>query len=171
MLDTNIVMVGAGPVGLWTALQVKLANPKINIKIFEKHVQFERSHLLRIENNSLEEILYQKSDPKQTTIVQRIFDNIHAKGLQQEQQKHILIRTNELESVLREEVLALGIEIEYNTVVLTTDEFKEYTNGNEKLVSRLSGKSIKTFKDLKSVFAKSFSHNIIIGSDVSHSAV
>jgi hypothetical protein len=36
-LDVDVVFVGAGPVGLWTAILLKLLNSKVNILMYEKY--------------------------------------------------------------------------------------------------------------------------------------
>lgn len=47
MPDINFV--GAGPVGLFTAIQAKLYNPDLNILMLEKYTEYQR----KIKNNRL----------------------------------------------------------------------------------------------------------------------
>jgi cation diffusion facilitator CzcD-associated flavoprotein CzcO len=49
----RIVIVGAGPIGLWTALQIKDKLPEEEITILEKNELYERRHHLRIEASSV----------------------------------------------------------------------------------------------------------------------
>lgn len=51
--NTDVVIVGAGPVGLWTAIQTKLRNPHLHIEMFDKHSCYQRKHVLKISKSSL----------------------------------------------------------------------------------------------------------------------
>ncbi|CAF3370103.1 unnamed protein product [Rotaria sp. Silwood2] len=44
----QIVVIGGGPVGLFTAIQIKILLPQVNLVIYEKHQQYERNHILRL---------------------------------------------------------------------------------------------------------------------------
>ncbi len=46
------VFVGAGPVGLWTAIQHKLNNPDADIEMFDKHSTYTRKHTVRVDLDS-----------------------------------------------------------------------------------------------------------------------
>lgn len=48
----DIVFVGAGPVGLYAAVQAKILNPKLNIHFFEKYKEYQRTHVVKIEQHS-----------------------------------------------------------------------------------------------------------------------
>lgn len=52
-----VVIVGGGPIGLWTAIQTKLLSPNADITIFEKHSEYLRSHTLQIDPSSFKNIL------------------------------------------------------------------------------------------------------------------
>ncbi len=45
----DVVFVGAGPVGLWTAVQLKLASPQTNVLMLEKYIEYQRSHVLKVD--------------------------------------------------------------------------------------------------------------------------
>jgi 2-polyprenyl-6-methoxyphenol hydroxylase-like FAD-dependent oxidoreductase len=49
----DVVFVGGGPVGLWTALQTKLRNPKLNVVVLEKYTEYQRLHNLFLESQSM----------------------------------------------------------------------------------------------------------------------
>ncbi len=53
-IDQNydVLFIGAGPVGLYTAIQAKLYNPKLNIVMFERHETYVRNHILIINPKS-----------------------------------------------------------------------------------------------------------------------
>ena len=46
------VFVGAGPIGLWSAIQQKLNNPNADIKMFDKYSDYKRSHTVRVDTSS-----------------------------------------------------------------------------------------------------------------------
>lgn len=50
----NVLFIGAGPVGLWTAIQAKLKEPQLNITMLEKHQTYQRQHVLRLNRSSFE---------------------------------------------------------------------------------------------------------------------
>lgn len=54
--NTDIVFVGAGPVGLWTAVQSKIINKKLNIILLDKHSEYQRTQHLRVDPSALKGI-------------------------------------------------------------------------------------------------------------------
>ncbi len=46
------VFVGAGPVGLWGAIQHKLNNPEADIEMFDKYSEYKRTHTVRLDIGS-----------------------------------------------------------------------------------------------------------------------
>jgi hypothetical protein len=119
MADTDIIIVGAGPVGLWTAIQLKLNNPSLNITIFEKHQIYKRSHVLIIDYKTLKNFDYNKSDEAATQFFDNLFEELISKGKTKNTPiigEQLLIRTNELEEVLKNTASALGIKIDYKGI-------------------------------------------------------
>jgi 2-polyprenyl-6-methoxyphenol hydroxylase-like FAD-dependent oxidoreductase len=51
-LEAKVVVVGAGPVGLWVAVQLRLQDPDLPILVLEKHSEYQRSHILRLKSDS-----------------------------------------------------------------------------------------------------------------------
>jgi flavin-dependent dehydrogenase len=49
----DVLIVGAGPVGLFTAIEAKLHNPDLEIKVLERNEEYSRHHILRLEQESL----------------------------------------------------------------------------------------------------------------------
>lgn len=52
-MNPDVLIVGAGPVGLFTAIEMKLLNPALNIKIVERNKEYTRHHILRLDESSL----------------------------------------------------------------------------------------------------------------------
>jgi len=107
--DPDVLVVGAGPVGLWTAVQIKLLLPDLNILIVDKHQTYVRSHLLRITKSSLKEIPSDKLLDAFRKFAQKLTGKI---------------RTNDLERALWTEAEKLGIKKEIM-------EFKEISKVKE----------------------------------------
>tara|TARA_R110002126_G_scaffold13118_4_gene57105 strand:+ start:258621 stop:259892 length:1272 start_codon:yes stop_codon:yes gene_type:complete len=117
LVDKEIVIVGAGPVGLWTAIQIKKREPNSNVKIYERYTEYKRSHVLKLEARSA--LLYAKNthDDAEKTF----FNDILGGGLKQAFKKavggkSVFIRTNELEKALKNYAHALGVTIEYSAI-------------------------------------------------------
>ncbi len=57
-LEADVVIVGGGPVGLWTAILAKIRNAKLNIFVMEKRVEYKRQQELHVEESSFKNIPY-----------------------------------------------------------------------------------------------------------------
>lgn len=55
MAEPQVVCIGAGPVGLYTAIQIKLYCPELNIRMYEKYEEYQRKHVLKIDADSYKE--------------------------------------------------------------------------------------------------------------------
>ena len=91
----DIIIVGGGPVGLWTASQIKLLNPQLNILILEKHENYKRSHFAFLEANSFE----------------LMAEHPNLMDLKNRLQSDKKIKTSELEETLFELCNQLGVQI------------------------------------------------------------
>ena len=98
-----VVFVGAGPVGLWTAVQFKTANPQAPVLMFEKHARYKRSHVLRVEKTSFDEAFAPPGSLLSTFIAQT----------------PSVVRTDELETSLQHLATQLGIEVRRAEPVLS----------------------------------------------------
>lgn len=96
--NIDVIFVGAGPVGLFTAIQIKLYNPHLSIVMFEKYAEYQRKHPLLLSHDSFVDT---HTDKK----FQQFIDQIPK-----------TIRTNELESLLLDYARELGIIIDYQPV-------------------------------------------------------
>ena len=45
----DVVFVGAGPVGIWTAIQIQQRCPEADIVMYERHEKYQRNHVLRLD--------------------------------------------------------------------------------------------------------------------------
>ena len=112
-MSNEIVFVGAGPIGLWTAVQIKLQRPDIIIVLKEKHHEYKRSHTLRLEHESFQSCV--KDDGG---VINKIIEEL---------KKNPHIRTDLLEIDLLNLALSLGITIDYNTITnVEQDILQEY---------------------------------------------
>jgi flavin-dependent dehydrogenase len=60
-MSLGVLIVGAGPVGLFTAIEAKLHNPDLEIKVLERNEEYSRHHILRLEKESLvNSLVYQQ---------------------------------------------------------------------------------------------------------------
>lgn len=91
----NVVIVGAGPVGLWTAVQTKINNKDAEIVVLEKYEKYKRSHVLKIESSSLP----------------WLFSSSPLYPLVQDLKKKKVVPTNEIEGKLKDLAHKLGIKI------------------------------------------------------------
>ncbi|MBN9288191.1 MAG: hypothetical protein BGO43_08425 [Gammaproteobacteria bacterium 39-13] len=95
---SDIIVVGAGPVGLWTAIQLKLHYPALQILMLEKHAKYQRSHTVKIDETSFKE---SHSNPEFQKLIAPLVG---------------LVSTNVLEQTLKNYALKLGIEIRNEAV-------------------------------------------------------
>src|SRR3990167_1807993 len=97
-MHPRVIFVGAGPVGLMTAIQTKLYYPDLPLLMIEKHAEYKRSHSLFIESSS-----FKGSHPNED--FQKFISRLPSK-----------IRTNELEDLLLNYARKLGIDIIYKEI-------------------------------------------------------
>lgn len=111
----DIVIVGAGPVGLWTAIQIKKRRPEYDIQMYERYDVYQRSHVLRLDHWSL--LLYgcNSKDAKEKFFYEEITGK-NLTGIITEAAASLYIRTNDLESALRSYALDSGIKITKATI-------------------------------------------------------
>ncbi|MGQ3891986.1 FAD-dependent oxidoreductase [Legionella sp. CNM-4043-24] len=95
MDNPDVIFIGAGPVGLYTAIQARLHNPALQIKMFERSDSYTRSHMLKINRRSYR-------GAHQDERLQSILQTLHGS-----------VRTTEIEARFRELAIQLGIDIEY----------------------------------------------------------
>ncbi|HSX04566.1 MAG TPA: hypothetical protein VLG76_07555 [Rhabdochlamydiaceae bacterium] len=101
----NAVVVGAGPVGLWAAIQTKLRNPESEIDVLEKNPVYQRGHVLKLNAKSLADC---PKDPRLQAIVAEFIQNKH-------------IRTNDIEQRLLGFAEEIGIRVRKNVEVVNPE--------------------------------------------------
>lgn len=112
-MANEIVFVGAGPLGLWTAIQVKLQRPDLDIVFKEKKEIYTRTHTLLLKPGSLDGCVKDQSG-----VIEGIISDLKANP-------HI--RTNELENRLKILARELGIRIDQcNVENVKRDILQEY---------------------------------------------
>lgn len=104
------VIVGAGPVGLWTAIQLKKRNPENVITVYERYEKYQRSHVLRLDHWSM--MLYSKTqrDELETQFINEVTGKSR-KHMKMEFTKSLYIKTNDFEQALKNYCKNLGVNI------------------------------------------------------------
>lgn len=92
-MKPDVLIVGAGPVGLFTAIEMKLHQPALQIKILDRNKEYSRHHILKLERESL-------SNSK----TYETFDTVR--------KLHGFVPTSEIETTFLNSAKELGIEIE-----------------------------------------------------------
>ncbi len=106
-LHPHVVIIGAGPVGLWTAIQTKILLPGASIVIIEKYREYKRSHVLRLNKMSMIRA------PAHSDL-QKLIDRIPS-----------VVRTNVLEDELLTLAKKLDITIVYKNITDVGKEIQE----------------------------------------------
>lgn len=100
----KVVVIGAGPVGLLTAIQLKILKPNVRVEVIERNENYVRNNRLNLEKGSFAKI---PSDGKRLKeIVKDFFGN----------KKKVSIETNKIEKDLHAHAIDLGINFEHRLV-------------------------------------------------------
>lgn len=94
----DVVFIGAGPCGLWAAVQLKIRAPHLRIVCFEKYAVFQRSHVLLLESNSM---WWRPSHKGLSELVESFFGG----------KLNAAVRTNDLEAKLLAFAKAIGVVV------------------------------------------------------------
>lgn len=124
----DVVIVGAGPVGLWAAIQAKKRNPDLKIRIYERHQEYQRSHVLKLEAFSL--LLYAKltHDAAERAFFEEVTGRAYDTILSPTAKKSVYVRTNDLEVALKTYAAKLGISIAYETIETPEQAMDKHPN-------------------------------------------
>jgi len=116
-MSTDVVIIGAGPVGLWAAIQLKKRNPRLNVQIYERYTEYKRSHVLKLKYTSM--MLYSKKckDPAEAAFYKHVTGKSSTQvAMEAAIGKHVFIRTNDLEDALKTYAKTLGVNIDYKKI-------------------------------------------------------
>lgn len=107
----KVVIVGAGPVGLWTAIQLLKRDPDLNVTLLERHEQYARSHVLRLDHWSM--LLYGRAafDELEKAFCEEVSGKSFGK-MASLPAKSLYIKTNDLEAAMKGYAKSLGAKIE-----------------------------------------------------------
>ena len=97
-MNPDVIFIGAGPIGLLAAIQLKLQFPEKEILMFEKYENPSRNHAMYVEQNSFTGMNRDKGFGE-------LLDGIPSKVL-----------ISDLEKTLREYAQSIGIEIQYQEI-------------------------------------------------------
>lgn len=128
-MNKEIVIVGGGPVGLWTATQIKKRNPGAVITIYERYQEYKRSHVLKLENSSL--LLYAKTkrDNAQRAFMKDVLGGTLKQAFTGALKKgSVFIRTNDLECALKNYAAELGIKVTYQKIESADELMQRHPN-------------------------------------------
>lgn len=116
--DIKIVFVGAGPVGLWTAIQTKLHNSEANITMYDKRASYERSHRVYIDTHCLSSGIMKAKGNATVEALKKLRDDINkTKGY---------IKCDEFEHRLQTIALAMGISVQHGEQVTAISSNKVF---------------------------------------------
>jgi len=106
----HIAIIGAGPVGLWTAIQIKKRSPDAQVTLFERYDEYKRHHVVSIQRSSL----FFGASPHHDEHDQRLFHEMLGytrNQLRSRPMNRLFVPTSAIESSLKKCALALGCAI------------------------------------------------------------
>lgn len=121
----KFIIIGAGPVGLWTSIQLKRRDPDSEVIIYERHKIYQREHILKIQHSSL----FFGSSKKKSS-----FDNLFYKSVFDKSKmslyttplKKSFVSTQKIEDGLLNYSKNLGCKIIYKEIQNLDELFTEY---------------------------------------------
>ena len=114
-MKKSFVIIGAGPVGLWTGIQLKKRIPDCQVTLYEKYEEYKRDHVLKIQHSSL----FFGASKKRTDYDNDFFKNVFNQSKIKTSStplKKSYISTKIIEKELKSFALNLGCEIVYQEV-------------------------------------------------------
>lgn len=152
--NSDVVMIGAGPVGLFTAIQTKLMQPKVEIALLDRFDKYVRKQTLSIQSSSFKNVCdLNKLKQQRPEYISQI-DDLAKLILEIKSKKKIKI--NDLETRLRQIAEDLNIRIHTGYTFQVKEQLEP------------SDQDLVGIKDVKKAFPNA---KIIVGSDGAHSKV
>lgn len=122
----DIVVIGGGPVGLWTAIQAKKRAPDLHVRVYERYSEYQRSHILRLENFSMNVYAKKTGDADEQQFLREVLGEKLANSFKAAAGTGtVFIRTNDLEHALKQHARALGIETVLRRIDTPEDAMRE----------------------------------------------
>ncbi|MDP1603980.1 MAG: hypothetical protein Q8M03_12025 [Legionella sp.] len=130
-INTDVLVIGAGPIGLINAWGMKHLNPHLNIVVLEKYAEYQRSHTLVMQPAQLEAIMkatHSEQDPTLVNLLNQLKKDPH-------------IRTNALQQIFTELAEKSGVEIKtkHEVEVDTINQIIDDEYPNVKLIIGADG--------------------------------
>lgn len=125
----DIVIVGGGPVGCWTAIQIKKRNPALSVQIYERHPEYQRDHMMSIRRTSLTRYSKRTGDALEQDLYRKLSlaNNTAAHTDQKAQLRPVThIRTQNMEQILKDHCTQLGIKIAYEKIGAPQDVMRRH---------------------------------------------
>lgn len=104
----DIIIIGAGPAGLMTAIELKLRDPEKQILVLEKHQEYQRKHSVQLDRDA-----FQHAHPNNE--FQELIRSLPSK-----------IRINALENQFLEFAKKIGIDVSYQSITSCQQLAQDY---------------------------------------------
>lgn len=114
-MKKSFVIIGAGPVGLWTGIQLKKRMPDCHVILYEKYKEYKRDHVLKIQHSSL----FFGASKIKTNYDSDFFKNVFNQSklkISSTPLKKSYISTKVIEKELKSFALNIGCEIIYQEI-------------------------------------------------------
>ena len=101
-IDTDVLIIGAGPIGLLKAYGLKKLNPRLKIVVLEKYPEYQRHHVLNLNPEHLENWMratHTENDPTLVALLQQLQEDNH-------------ILTTDLQKTITKLATDCGVEIQ-----------------------------------------------------------
>lgn len=125
----DLVVVGGGPIGCWTAIQKKKRNPDLKIVIYETRPEYIRDHMMSIRRSSLKTYAAHTGDPAEKNFYARIASAHNSAADPDpgaELKKVTYIRSLNFENILKDQCAALGIAFCYERIDSPEDAMRRH---------------------------------------------
>lgn len=115
----DIVIVGGGPIGCWTALQARRHNPAAEIRIYERYAEYRRDHMVSITPETMETCFSGDGVNAQVRAdIEAANENTQA---EKKKKPPVLIPIKVLENILKNHCAAQGIGFTYARIETPQD--------------------------------------------------
>jgi len=101
--QAEVVVVGAGPVGLWTSIVMKALDENLNVVVLDKYPEYKRDNPLLLERSSFKDLPQNKK-------VQELVDALFTKDGKSVSKVHI--NTNTIEEMFLQAAKDLGVQVQ-----------------------------------------------------------